>query len=428
MLGRRGASAPRNGLDQATLDSLLDALGGTDTGFLFTDASGKGLRDMRNNALRMPAFSRCVQLISTISAQLITQGALRVMDMDGKAVMTPTAKGLLQLLSESPDGFLDGYTWFQDFVTDYAVEGNALAEISRADGGRRVRMLRRLQSYDATTVMSGAAVYYESQIADGDGARVVVESDLVAHCRWPRMARRSQFSATNRSVFAVSPVSLLHPALQIALAGDRFINEFFKGGHTARVGISVPRVLTDDQLQSYQKLFEGLRNSRSPLIMDSGATFTSLDNDAASQGQEALMNWQVEQVGRLFSVPAPILNQQLTSWGQGIESLVRIFWRFGLWQHVTAVLAPLSHRMLPKGQRFSIDPTDIVRGDSRDTAQLLTALAGDAQRGETATTEERRRIAGLPIEPHYGELKEPPPPPEPPGGDSGAMDGGDNLE
>ena len=64
-------------------------------------------------------------------------------------------------------------------MTDYAVEGNALAEISRADGGRRVRMLRRLQSYDATTVMSGSTVYYESQIADGDGARVVVDSDLV---------------------------------------------------------------------------------------------------------------------------------------------------------------------------------------------------------------------------------------------------------
>ena len=413
LFDRLGVSrTPRHQLDQGAIDSLLDALSGYDTG--------------------MPAFSRCVQLLSTMTAQLMTGGTLRVMDRDGNTVDTPTSRAALDLLSESPDGMIDAHTWIMDLMADYLIDGNALIEVSRGPAekeGRKVRMLRRLQSYDATTVKAqGGTLYYESQIADGDGERIVASQDKVAHCRWPRMLRQSQFSSTNRSLFAVSSISLLHPALQIALAGDKFVRDWFVSGMTSNIGISVPRPLQEAQITSYQKVFAALRGTRSPIVMDQGATFTNLNNSAASENDGKLAAWQVEQVGRLFGVPAPILNQQLTSWGQGIESLVKIFWRMGLWQHVHCILAPLSHRMLPTGQMFEVDETDIVRGDSQGTAQLLTALGMDAQHGETATVEERRRLAGLPTTPYYGELKEPPeptPPEMPPGSNSDGNDSDD---
>ena len=398
---------------QPTIDSLLDALGGYDTGFFYDNPSSGRLRDMRNAALRMPAFSRCVHLISVMTAQLVSGGSLRVMDRDGNTVDSPQARRMLALLSESPDGMIDSHSWVMDAMCDYLIDGNAIIEIDRGEG-RLVRQMRRLQAYDATTVKTtNGTLYYESQIADGDGNRLVVPSDRIAHCRWPRMVRQSQFSSTNRSMFALSTISLLHPALQIALAGDRFIQDWFRTGQTASVGISIPRALNEQQVEAYQKIFAAIRNTRTPLIVDQGATFTNLTNSAATADQEKLAAWQVEQIGRLFGVPAPILNQQLTSWGQGIESLVKIFWRMGLWQHVHCFLAPLSYRMLPAGQKFEVDETDIVRGDSQGTAQLLTALGMDAQHGETATTEERRRLAGLPTRPFYGELKDPPPPQSP---------------
>ena len=124
---------------------------------------------------------------------------------------------------------------------------------------------------------------------------------------------------------------------------------------------------------------------------------SSYIRDVPQDDQAAkLRSFQVEEVSRVFGVPPPLLNVNMTSWGSGIEQLARLFWRFGLRQHVERFLAPFSLRLLPMGVRFEVDPTEMLRGDTKETAELVRVLAGDAQREPLASREEMRRLAGLP--------------------------------
>ena len=103
----------------------------------------------------------------------------------------------------------------------------------------------------------------------------------------------------------------------------------------------------------------------------------------------------------------------VTEWGQGIEQLAKLFFRFGARQHLERLLAALQVRLLRSGDRFHVDTTDLLRGDSAAIKEMVMALQGDAQRAPVATREELRHIAGLTVDP-VGEFRDPPKPGNPP--------------
>ncbi len=116
------------------------------------------------------------------------------------------------------------------------------------------------------------------------------------------------------------------------------------------------------------------------------------------QDREAkeLRKFQVQEVARAFGVPAPLLNVDITNWGSGIEQLAKLFFRFGLRQHLDRILTPFQVRLLQPGDRFWVDTADLLRGDADAIHQMVMALRGDAQRPALASREELRHLAGLP--------------------------------
>lgn len=409
-----------------TISQLLDYIGsGGDTDVLSVFGVG-GRFSGRNQAISFPTFFRAVTLLSSMIAQVTTAGSLRIVDRDGRSIRTGTAQRVLDVFRESPDGITPAFSWMEDFAIDYLIEGNALSEISRGPRGNLVG-LRRLTSWDAQTIRAANGdPVYKANLADGDDndVRYLSVRD-VAHVRWPRLTR-AQSSQSSRRGFASSPVMLLKVALEIGTAGDKFIRDWYRAGggaHRSNIGISFRGRLNDQQIEGINKLLDKMTASRNrPIIMPEGATFTNLSQSAQNKDQADLRDFQVSELGRIYGVPGPILNQQVTQWGSGVEQLAKFFWRFGLRQHVERVLAPLSYRTLPVGQRFEVDDTDLLRGDAASISALVMALSGSSQ-DETATREERRKMSGLPLEPEFGTLRETPPP-EPPAPESDPDDSG----
>ena len=119
------------------------------------------------------------------------------------------------------------------------------------------------------------------------------------------------------------------------------------------------------------------------------------------QDREArgLREFQVEEVAKVFGVPAPLVGVQVTEWGAGIEQLSKLFWRTGERLHIERFLAPFQNILLRPGDRFHVNTIDFLRGDSAAIKEMIMALQGDAQRAPVATREELRDIAGLTVDP-----------------------------
>ena len=86
----------------------------------------------------------------------------------------------------------------------------------------------------------------------------------------------------------------------------------------------------------------------------------------------------------------------MTQWGKGIEQLAKLFYRFGGRAHLERFLAPIQLRLLSKGNRFHVDTSDLLRGDSDSIQKMTAAMAGNAQTRPTASMDELRRVQGLP--------------------------------
>ena len=395
-------------MSDVTVGQLLDAIGGgADLGYF--DGYTIGGQDVRNASIGFPTYFRSVSLISSVMAQMLSGGSLSIRNRDGEVVETDRARRILDLFEHSPDGMTASHTWIEDWVTDYLVEGNALCEVVR--GYRNGIMgLHRLSSWDANTVIAsnGMTVYRARKIGGApiNEYREIAEMNVV-HSRWGRMLRYAASQSVNRWNFAAAPVRLMRPALEIGLAGDRYIKEWFDGINSS-IGISFEDRLRPEQFKEVQAQIDSTTSSsrrRKPLVVGSKAMFTNLQNNAASKDQAMLREFQVSDIARIYGIPGPIIGQNVTQWGQGIEALAKFFWKFCIRQHIDRMLAPVKFQLLLPGQRFEVDPTELLRGDIADIATLITAVSGDAQRDQIATTEEMRNWMGLPVEPEKGELR-----------------------
>ena len=400
--------APKNELVQSDLRisevvSYVNSTGDVSLYNLY--GVGTGLRDQ---AVHFAVFFRVVNLLSSMIAQLITSGSLRIVNAEGEIDEGSNTKMLLDLLQNSPDGETPAFSFFEDLAVDYLIDGNSLLSINRA--GNKVSSLRRLEgpSSQIDYTSENRIVYkaHDAYATDKTEGDYLTFADMdVIHARWPLLTNIN--AVGHRSRFASPPVGLMRPALSIGLESDKYILDWYKtDSPKSNVGISIQKGISPKQLEEFYTQFERAAKSRAPLLFGEGARFTNLNNSSSGSSTQAVQReFQVGEICRIYGVPGPLVNQQVTSWGSGIEQLSKLFYRFGLRQHTERLLSPMKMKLLPRGYRFTLNEIDILRGDTAGIAAMLGALKGDAQTPEIATIEERRHIAGLPLKPEYGELQ-----------------------
>ena len=423
--GSNGSSTGTNGgywvPADTTWSQILDYASGAGDPWPF-DFYRAGLPIGRDVAVSYATLNRCVTLIAGTVAQLVAGGSLRVVDRDGRRRTSRRTRRVLDLLSESADGgTTPAASFVEDLVADYCLDGNALV-VPSVSGDGTLQRLRRMSPWDNDVqyARTGQAVYRLTTV-DGPPATEYHAARDVVHVRWPRLLRYGRTRST-REGFALAPVVALRPALDIGLQGDTYIREWFRRGAQSRLHINydTPQGAQPLVLSERQKLVEWVQRysrTRAPLVTFDGKSSYLQDTPQDREAKE-LREFQVHEVARVFGVPAPLLNVDITNWGSGIEQLAKLYFRFGARQHLDRVLAALGVRLLPPGDRFWVDTSDLLRGDSEAISKLLTPLQGDAQRDPIATREELRHLAGLPrdIDGEFPARRAPAPPgPQPPG-------------
>ena len=340
-------------------------------------------------------------LVAGTVAQLLCNGRLRAIDGDGRRIESRRVGHVLELFSSTldDDASPSAHAFVEDLVADYCLDGNAVAvPVWSRDGS--VRKLQRMSSWDSDIQRGAAGAWvYRLTAADEGELTVYKASRDVIHARWPRLLRHGRTRST-REGFALAPVVALRPALDIGLRGDLYIRSWFREGSQSKLHVDF--AAKDGQPPMNVELRKELEahvrratSSRMPLVTFDGTSSYLRDVPQDSEAL-ALRQFQVQEVARVYGVPAPLINVDMTSWGAGIEQLARLFWRFCVRQHLNRFIAPLSLRLLPRGVRFDPDTTELLRGDDKAAKDLIMGIQGDAQRPPIASREELRRIVGLP--------------------------------
>ena len=390
----------------ATVAQILDAISG---GYSF---SIEGLPVTRNTAVRYITLHRCVSLIAGAISQLVCGGSMKIVDQDEKELKTKYAQSVLEILTHSADGGITPSLCFiEDVVADYALDGNSLLDPSFDSRGMLTR-LRRMRPWDSQLIASrtGAMVYRTSP-ADGNYATEYIAARRMIHVRWPRLLRYGQ-NVSTRDGFSLAPVQALGLALEIGLGGDTYVKDWFMMGPKSNLhfdlqpieGVQRP---TPKQQEEIKKRIIESTMKRQPVVTYNTKS-TQIEDHPQSREAAALREFTVQEVARFYGVPLPLLSVSIRTWGAAVnEQIGKLGYRWGVKLHLNRILASLQVRLLRPGQRFIIDPTELVKGDAEGIKDLINALQGDAQRRPIATREELRYIAGLPRE-AMGEFLEPP--------------------
>ena len=170
--------------------------------------------------------------------------------------------------------------------------------------------------------------------------------------------------------------------------------------------------LVKDQRIELRDWVRKFSQSREPLVTFGGKS-TKIEDSPQDREARGLREFQVEEVAKVYGVPAPLVGVQVTEWGAGIEQLSKLFWRTGERLHIERFLAPFQNSLLLPGDRFHVNTIDFLRGDSAAIKEMIMALQGDAQRAPVATREELRDIAGLTVDPVGAFMPAPTPAPTP---------------
>jgi HK97 family phage portal protein len=91
-------------------------------------------------------------------------------------------------------------------------------------------------------------------------------------------------------------------------------------GPTARANIE----------ESLQKKHEGVENQGKWMLLEQGLTANPFGLNALDAQQVETLNHQIEEIGRAYGVPRPLLGMDETSWGSGISVLGQLFVRYTL--------------------------------------------------------------------------------------------------
>ena len=422
----------------AGIGQILDYVSGSGGDWPF-EIYSVGLPMSRDIAVTFATLNRAVTLISGAIGQLVATGGLYAVDRGGREAKSRRVMAVIERMGDSLDGGdSPALQTVEDMAADYCLDGNAISVPDWMRDGT-LRRLTRMSAWASELIPTsdGGSVYRLQQAQGyGSGAEYEARRDVV-HQRWPQLLRYGR-SGSTRDGFALGPVVALRPALEIGVQGDRYIREWFGSGAKSKLHIDYgvsptegrSQILSPDQRKSLADEIGTLTTGTRKPLVTFGAKSSYLRDIPQDKEALALREFQVQEVLRVYGIPAPLANVDMTSWGSGIEQLARVWWRFGLAQHLDRFIEPLSHRLLPPGVRFRADPTDFLRGDWKDSTLLANAIRGDAQRAPVGSVIEVRRVLGLRPDVDGDLMEVPsgssdPPNAGPPGGDP---PGGDPVE
>lgn len=337
-------------------------------------------------AMQNSTVLRCIDLISgaigSLPLKVTKKGA------DG-AITDHTEHPLFNLFMYRPNPWQTAFEFKQLMQSRLLARGNAYARIVMT--GSRVSSLIPINGQVTVQETGDGDLTYAVQMSKNQG-QLVLPSSEVLHLR----------SLSLDGITGLSRVQMAADVINTALQAQRAADRIFRQGVMAGGWLKHKAVLSPEAVERLRAQAEqrsGAENAGKWFVAEEGMEPVQMQANAQQSQLAETRAAQVEEIGRVFGVPRPLLFVDDTSWGSGIEQLAILFVRFGLapwfkcWEDAItrSLLKPTEWgKTIP-----DFDERELLRGTLKDQGEFFARALGAGGHKPWMESNEVRELSGL---------------------------------
>lgn len=337
------------------------------------------------DAMRNTAVLRSVTLVSSAIGML----PLHVIDAETKEKVRDHP--LSTLLHRRPNDWQTAFNFRQLMQRRALTEGGGMALIIRSRG-----IVQRLVPLEPARVemkqnpdWSVTATYTRK-----DGTKIRVAPEDILHV----------YGDSEDGVNGVSLVRQAADAISLARSLETSQVNFHRNGMQLGGFISHPEKIGPEALEhlraSMREKYQGPDRAGSWMILEEGMEAKGASATARESQQIESRTMQVEEIGRIFGVPRPLLGMDDTSWGSGIDVLGQLFVRYALNPWFTAWEQAIKRSCFSEAEQDRYDVKfnagALLRGSMKDQAEFFAKALGSGGHQPWMDYGEIREISDLP--------------------------------
>ena len=327
-------------------------------------------------ALGVTAFYRGVRLIADTVASL----PLKTYRDTGDG----RRENVASLLDNPGGDFMTPYTWKQT-VAAYGAMYGACPLLHAYNGAGALAALIPLHPRTVGVEWDDTAGHRVFTVTINNEQRKLTPADLTYIIFF-----------TRDGVRGCGPLDLHRNVLGSAIAGDRAAARMFANGLLIGGLVTPKEGLTDKQavqaLTGLKAKMTGTRNAGDLVMINAALDVQPWTQTAEDAQFLESRQYGVEEAARILGVPKELLSAAgATSWGSGIQELVRGFGRFTLPEYTTPIEEACS-RLLANPRFCEFDMAGLLQGTP---AEEIALLIQQVQAG-LLTVDEARAIRNLP--------------------------------
>lgn len=298
------------------------------------------------------------------------------------------------LLNEQPDPAWSAAVFWEYLVSSLLLNGDSYARILRPS-----RMSPRATGFrpyhQRNVVVQRVAQRLAYRLTDPETNVVeVVDQDDMIHVPGPGFDGLTGESQIRNA---------LRGAAGVALASDGYSAEFFANGARPDFALEYPTNLTQEQQDMVRSTWagrhQGPSKSHLPALLSGGVRIQRLTMNAEDSQLIATRQFQVEDIARIFGVPAHMIGhtEKTTSWGSGVEQMSIGFVKYTLQRHLVKIEQELNRKLFG-GTRYFVEflTAGLERGDYKTRNEGYRIALGRAGEPAWMTINEVRKLENLP--------------------------------
>ena len=205
---------------------------------------------------------------------------------------------------------------------------------------------------------------------------------------------------TRGGLVGVSPISEHRQALGVALAAEEYAGRMYANDATPGLAVTVPgnlgRQQAAEMLAVWNATHAGMANAGKPAILTNGATLSKLGMTMADAELIASRRYGVEEVARIFRIPAAMLGVESRASNISAEEESLRFVRYGLIPRLRRIEMALrcDDDLFPAGSQ--LEPEWLVDGLLRADTQVRYAAYVQARQAGWLSANEIRSLENYP--------------------------------
>jgi HK97 family phage portal protein len=280
---------------------------------------------------------------------------------------------LVARLLAQPNRWQNGYEFRRSLTMQALLYGNAFAVINRTLGGDLLELLPLDIESVSLDLTKSEPMYRTRQYGD-------VPMSSMLHIK----------AVGLDGLWGESPVRLCRTSLQVLAAQEQAQLEVMKNAGNPKLAFVHPGPLSEAARQSISEKFlqhhAGAENAGKPLVLAEGMRVERISSTLEDSGINAARAYSIEDVSRIYGVPAHMLGQASSGNAYGsLEWMGRTYHDACLSHWFAAWSAEVVHKLLPFGS-LTFDVDSIIRPS---LAEQMAALRTGVESGVITRNEAR---------------------------------------